>query len=98
MRQPSKLVSFRLSAEVYKDLRAVGGRLGMSPGGAAREAVLEKLSQSKAAGDVTKDVWKEARTLRKELASATEAILFALSADEKARARASAWVRNNLNR
>lgn len=98
MRQPSKLVSFRLSADVYNDLRAVGGRLGMSPGGAAREAVLEKLSQSKAAGDVAKEVWKEVHALRAELAVAMEAVLTVLAPNAEAEKRASAWVRKNLNR
>ena len=98
MPQATKLVSFRLSAESFEKLRALGGRSGMSSGGVAREAVIAKLSEAAVTGAQVEDLWKEVRTLRAELALATEAVLSVLASNEEAQRRASAWVRNNLNR
>lgn len=98
MRQPTKLVSFRLSAEAYKELCALGVRRGMSPGGAAREAVLGMLADASASRARADEIWKDVRGLRADLAAATGAILTVLAPNEEAEMKAASWVRKNLNR
>ena len=98
MPRVTKLVSFRLSAEAFEQLTALGERTGMSAGGVAREAVLAKLTEAATTRDRGEELWKEVRTLRAELAVATEAVLLVLAPHEEAQKKASAWVRTKLNR
>ena len=73
MRTPSKPVAFRLEKSQHQKLAAQAHDLGVSPGGLAREMVLEQLGARERGTTSLADVAKLVQALRSDLATATEA-------------------------
>jgi hypothetical protein len=95
--EPSKLLSYRLKQSTYQQLQAIAKARGLSPGGLAKEALLERLSQIQEASKGVEALRSEVSTLRKELALATRAIMTVIAVPVTPE-QAEEWVRKNLNR
>lgn len=94
---PTVLVSYRLKVADHARLGALAGAAGMSEGGFARQAMLDRLEAAKGEAMGAAAVQDEVRTLRRELALATRAILTVVG-DPVTPEQAAEWVRKNLNR
>lgn len=94
---PTPPVSYRLKPAEHEKLAALASAAGMSEGGFARQAMLERLAAARAEATGAAAVHDEVRTLRRELALATRAILTVVG-NPVTPEQAAEWVRKNLNR
>lgn len=94
---PTVPLSYRLDRTNHERLVAQAKASGMSVGGFAREALLQKLVQAEEEAKGIGTLFTEVQTLRRELALATRAIL-TVSGAPVTPEQAAEWVRKNLNR
>lgn len=94
----TKFVSFRIPESLHVTLAKRARSIGQSPGGLAREIVVEKLASQEVQQLGVSELHQELKKLRSELAVATEALLTVIGGTKESAGRAAAWVRRNLNR
>lgn len=78
-------------------LEARADAAGLSPGGFAREALLQKMAQAEEDAQGVTGLRAELKSLRQELAVATQAILTVIG-NPVSPEQAAEWVRRNLHR
>ena len=98
MRKQSKPVSFRLDESQFAQFASQASLLGVSPGGLARDLVIEHLSAKQKESVSITQIAKLVQAVRSDLATATGAILAFSAQGQHPPDEISAWVRNNLNR
>ncbi len=97
MAERTKLLSYRLPADLHAKLTVQAASVGLSPGAFAREVLIERLAGTEVEAKGVKELYSEVKTLRRELAQATWGILTALNNPISAE-EATEWVREHLNR
>lgn len=90
-------ISCRLGRAAHEKFTARAEALGLSLGGFAREALLQQLAQADEEAQGIAALREEVKSLRRELALATRAIL-TVSGAPVTPEQAEEWVRKNLNR
>ena len=86
----TKFVSFRLADGPHAELEKRAARRGQSPGGLARELVLENLATHEAEKQGIPELQAQVQKLRTDLATATEALLTVIGGTKESGPKAAA--------
>lgn len=93
----SKIVTFRIADGPHAELEKRAAKMGQSPGGLAREMVLENLANQEAEKRGVLELQAQVQKLRSDLAIATEALLTVIGGTKESGQLAAGWVSRNLN-